>query len=158
VLCPSCGAEVEELDGPTHPYVAAAPGCWAGFGAMQARELQEWGYPPAHGLAVDAYAASHGGDGGDRRDRQSVAIHLAALYAVLEHGATPAERVLLLQRLTTPKRDWPRLDRPDGVPALTFLHAAQATDADDYDRRVRAWADAVWAFWAPVRETVETWV
>ena len=116
------------------------------------------GYPSAHGLAVDAYAASHGGDGGDRRDRQSVAIHLAALYAVLEHGATPAERVLLLQRLTTPKRDWPRLDRPDGVPALTFLHAAQATDADDYDRRVRAWADAVWAFWAPVRETVETWV
>jgi len=51
---------------------------------MQARELEQWRYPAVHGLAVDAYAASHGGDGTERRDRQSVLIHLVALCAVLE--------------------------------------------------------------------------
>jgi Family of unknown function (DUF5946) len=84
VRCPSCGADVAESDGPTHPSMVASPGCWAGFGAMQARELEQWRYPAVHGLAVDAYAASHGGDGTERRDRQSVLIHLVALCAVLE--------------------------------------------------------------------------
>ena len=158
MACPSCGAAVGEQDGPTHPYMVASPGCWAGFGALQARELADFGYPPVHGLAVDAYAASHGGDGTERRDRQSVAIHLAALCAVLEHGYGVEQRVALLQRLTTPKRDWRRLPRPDGVPARTFLHASAATDAADYDRRVREWAAAVWAFWTPCRSTVEAWV
>jgi hypothetical protein len=156
--CPSCGADVVEVDVPTHSYMRASPGCWAGFGELQARELQEWGYPPVHGLAVDAYAASHGGDGHERRDRQSVAIHLAALCAVLECGYDVDARIALLQRLTTPKRDWPPLERPDGFPALTFLHPAAAIDLADYTRRVREWAAAVWDFWAPVRPEVRSFL
>ena len=131
--------------------MVAPAACWAGFGELQARELQEWGYPDVHGLAVDAYAASHGGDGDERRDRQSVAIHLLALQAVLEEHATAQARVALLQRLTRVKRDWPRLDRPEGVPTRSWQHAAAAASLEDYERRVREWAQAVWDFWTPAR-------
>jgi hypothetical protein len=158
VACPSCGARVDEVEWPTHPYLVSSPGCWAAFGALQARELQEWGYPPAHGVAVDAYAASHGGDGSERRDRQSVLIHLAALAAVLEDGADTAARMELLERLTTPKRDFPQLTRPPGFPALDLLHAAAARDLADYDLRVREWAQAVWEFWSPAHPTVRTYL
>ena len=154
MLCPGCGADVGESDGPTHPYMVASPGCWAGFGAMQARELERWRCPAVHGLAVDAYAASHGGDGAERRDRQSVVIHLVALCAVLERDVASDARIALLQRLTTPKRDFPRLARPSGCPALTFLHAAGATELSGYERLVREWARAVWEFWTPAHPTV----
>ena len=158
MVCPSCGATVDDVDGPTHPYLVASAGCWAGFGALQARELEQWGYPPVHGLAVDAYAASHGGDGRERRDRQSVVVHLVALCAVLERGASAEARIALLQRLTTPKRDFPRLARPPGFPALTFAHAAGAGDLDEYTSRVRAWARSVWDFWAQAHPTVRTYL
>jgi hypothetical protein len=134
--------------------MASSPGCWAAFGTLQARELQEWGYPPVHGLGVDAYAASHGGDGRERRDRQSVVLHLVALCTVLDRGYSSVARIELLQRLAAVKRDYPRLDRPAGYPALDLLHAAAARDLDDYERRVREWAQAVWDFWAPAQAVV----
>ena len=150
--CDRCGAVVLETSGPTHAYIAAPPGCWAAFGALQAQEMTRFGYPPAHGLAVDAYAASHGGDGSDRRDRQSVAIHLLALRATFTADEPFEERIALLRRLANENRDWPVLDRPPGVPVLSLTHAADAADVDDYTRRVREWALAVWEFWAPEHE------
>ena len=128
--------------------MAAAPGCWAAFGELQADETARFGYPPMHGLAVDAYATSHGGDGVDRRDRQSVCIHLMALCAVIERDETAAGRIALLQRLTARKLQWPALERRDGVPALDHTHVAGAADLEDHGERVRAWAGAVWSFWA----------
>jgi hypothetical protein len=56
--------------------------------------------------------------------------------------------------LTTPKRDFPRLERPSGHPALTFLHAADAAGLADYERRVREWAEAVWRFWSSAHPRV----
>jgi len=52
---------------PAHPYVPAVAGCWALFGEVQADEMTRFGYPPAHAIVVDAYMASHPGDGTDRR-------------------------------------------------------------------------------------------
>jgi hypothetical protein len=121
---------------------------------MQADEYARFGYPPVHGVAVDAYAASHGGDGSERRDRQSVLLHLVALCAIFERDATSEQRIALLQRLARVKRDYPILARPDGYPALTFLHASGAADATEYDARVREWARSVWEFWAPAHEVV----
>ena len=46
------------------------------FGELQADELSRFGYRGVHRLVVDAYMAQHPGDGGDRRDRQSVFVHL----------------------------------------------------------------------------------
>jgi len=89
-LCPCCGALCSDIDGPTHPYMVASAGCWAAFGVLQADEAARFGYPLVHGLIVDAYAASHGGDGNERRDRQSVCIHLIALCAVIDVPRHPA--------------------------------------------------------------------
>lgn len=147
--CENCGARVAAIDGPTHAYMTSAAGCWAGFGELQACELSRFGYLPAHGIVVDAYAASHGGDGTQRRDRQSVFIHLMAICGVTERGLTPARRVALLQRVTTGHPDFPRLERPPGHPAQAFTDLLGAEDAGDYDRRARNWAAAVWTFWAP---------
>lgn len=152
--CPSCGALCLGADGPTHPYMVASAGCWAAFGALQADEMARFGYPPVHGLIVDAYAASHGGDGTERRDRQSVCIHLIALCAVIDGAQTPGARVALLQRLTRRKVDWPVLNRPPEVPALSHTHAAGAAGIDDYTQRAREWAGAVWSFWSPEHDRI----
>ncbi len=147
--CANCGARVAALDGPTHPYMISAPGCWAKFGELQASEMARFGYPPAHGIVVDAYAASHGGDGTQRRDRQSVFIHLMAICAVTEQGLHTARRNALLQRVTAGHPDFPWLVRPPDLPLQDFTELLGAEDAQDYDGRARAWAAAVWAFWAP---------
>lgn len=152
--CFQCGAVVDDLDGPTHPYMPSSPGCWAAFGALQADELTRFGYPPAHGLGVDAYAASHGGDGSQRRDRQSVCIHLMAICSILERGYDAPRRVALLQRLTRTKRDWPSLHRPAGVPALNLTDVRGAADLAAYDAAIRTWAGSVWDFWAPEHERI----
>lgn len=152
--CPNCGAVVPDIEGPTHAYMVSSPGCWAAFGELQADELARFGYPPAHGLTVDAFAASHGGDGSQRRDRQSVCIHLMALCRVLERGESLRRRMALLRELTARKRDWPHLARPPGVPALSHTHPAGAADLDEYTARVIEWAGAVWAFWAPEHERI----
>jgi hypothetical protein len=148
-VCENCGARVAAVDGPTHPYMVSAPGCWAGFGELQAAEMARFRYPPAHGTVVDAYAASHGGDGTARRDRQSVFIHLMAICAVTERGIGAPRRIALLQRATAGHPDFPLLARPAGHPSLSFTHLLGAGDADAYDTCAREWAAAVWAFWAP---------
>lgn len=152
--CPSCGALCSDIDGPTHPYMVASAGCWAAFGALQADEAARFGYPSVHALIVDAYAASHGGDGSARRDRQSVCIHLIALCAVIDCAETPRGRVVLLQRLTRRKVEWPALNRPAGVPGLSHTHATGAAAIADYTKRGREWAGAIWSFWYPEHDRI----
>ena len=111
-------------------------------------EFARFHYPPAHELAVDAYAASHPG-GSERRARQSSNIHLLSLCACLERGESHYRRLLLLRRLTERKLEWPLLTRPQGSPQLNHTHAAGARELGEYTRRVEEWARAVWDFWAP---------
>ena len=145
--CPQCLALVPDIDGPVHKYVPAAPGCWQIFGELQADELQRFGYPPAHRLAVDAYMAQHPGDGRDRRDRQSVFAHLAGLYALLELGLPAKRATNVLGRVVDGRDDFPILRRDAGPGELTVLHLLNARDQADYDRRVHQWAHAVWRAW-----------
>jgi hypothetical protein len=152
--CFSCGAPVASLDGPTHPYMRSSPGCWAAFGELQATEMARFGYPEIHGLVVDAYAASHGGDGAERRDRQSVFIHLMAICARLERDMDGPARIALLRRLTAQKRDWPVLWPPARTPAVNLTYLRDAGDAADYERRAREWARAVWEAYGPAQDRI----
>ena len=87
IRCLGCDALVSEQAGPVHAYMLAAPGCWALYGS-----LQQWkgaltgddGLTTAQ-RAVDCYAAQHATNP-DRRNRQSVAVHLMSLCASIEHG------------------------------------------------------------------------
>lgn len=148
VSCPQCGAAVPEVAGPVHKYVPSAPGCWQLFGQVQADEALRFRYPPAHRVVVDAYMAQHPGDGQDRRDRQSVFVHLAGLYAVLERHLPPAQATNLLRRVLGDRDDFPALARHDGPGELTIVHLVGARDQADYEDRALAWGRAVWQAWA----------
>lgn len=147
IACPQCGAIVPAGDGPRHVYVPAAPGCWAAFGALRADEMRRFPDSTDNNLVVDAYMAQHPGDGTDRRDRQSVFVHLVSLCAVLERGAPPADSPQVLRAVLAGRRDFPVLPRAHGPGELTVLHVADVADQADHDRRARAWAASVWDAW-----------
>jgi hypothetical protein len=138
---------VPESDGPRHVYVPATPGCWAAFGALRADEAMRFAGSRFNNLAVDTYMAQHPGDGSDRRDRQSVFVHLVSACAVLERGASPADSPTVLQAVLAGRREFPVLPRAHGPGDLTVLHASGARDLADHDERVRAWAASVWDAW-----------
>lgn len=155
IACPGCGALVPDVDGPVHKYVPSAPGCWKMFGEVQADESHRFRYPPAHRVVVDAYMAQHPGDGRDRRDRQSVFVHLVGLCAVLEHDLPhPYATRLLGDVLRHHHGDFPILARTEGPGPLTVLHMLGAAHLDEYERRAREWATAVWASWNAHHELI----
>lgn len=154
VTCPQCGAAVPDVTGPVHKYVPSAPGCWQLFGQIQADEALRFGYPSAHRVVVDAYMAQHPGDGHDRRDRQSVFVHLAGLYAVLEQHMGSAEATNVLRRVLEQHDDFPVLARDDGPGELTAVHLVGALDLAEYENRALAWGRAVWQAWTPHHELI----
>jgi hypothetical protein len=104
---------------------------------------------------VDAYMAQHPGDGSDRRDRQSVFVHLVGLCAVLEHDLPDTYATKLLGHVIRRRRgDYPILARTEGPGPLTVLHMIGAEHRDDYERRAREWARAVWDSWSAQHELV----
>ena len=144
VACPQCGALVPDIDGPVHVYVPSAPGCWAAFGELRSDEMLRFPEALANNLVVDAFMAQHPGDGTDRRDRQSVFVHLAAICAVLERGSAPSKSPNVLRAVLSGRTDYPILSRASGPGDLTILRVVGATDVADHDRRAHAWAESVW--------------
>jgi hypothetical protein len=148
IRCPGCHARVPDIDGPVHAYVPSAPGCWRIFGEVQADELLRFGYPPEHRLVVDAYMAQHPGEGQDRRDRQSVFVHLVALCALLERSVAPDQVTRLLGSLVGSRHDFPVLARAADPGAVNVGHMVGAVDLADYGARARQWGRAVWDAWS----------
>jgi hypothetical protein len=132
-----------------HPYINASAECWELFGMLQTLEMERFGYPRAHRVVVDAYAAQHPGDGTDRRDRQSVVVHLTSLCLLTERGADPSYAASVLRRMTSDAgRDFPMPERL-GPGELDLRHAWEAESLESYERRAREWGQAVWASYAP---------
>ena len=76
--CPGCGARyLPQVLDETHPYIGASPACWATFGEVLAREFGDTTFGRVHRQTVDIYAVQHPGTD-DRRQRQSVAVHLVS--------------------------------------------------------------------------------
>ncbi len=143
-----------DIDGPVHAYVPSAPGCWAAFGALRADEMLRFPGSEANNLAVDTYMAQHPGDGMDRRDRQSVFVHLVSLCAVIERGASPSLSPDLLRAVLVRHREFSVLRRAHGPGDLTVLSAMDAASLGDHDDRVRRWADSVWESWREHHATI----
>jgi len=121
---------------------------------LQTLEMERFGYPNAHRVVVDAYAAQHPGSGADRRDRQSVFVHLAALCLLTERGADPSYVTTALRRMSADAgRRFPMPERL-GAGELDLRHAWEAGSLASYERRAREWAQAVWASYAPAHATV----
>lgn len=164
VRCRGCGGDVPDVGGPTHPYMLASPGCWAVYGRWMADLARSSASPPGVGTHhVDCYAVQHP-DGAevDRRQRQSVAVHLVALCLLLDHGLPPAVATRARARTTetvaaaTGLDDWPLLAPPADRGGTTISDVARA-DADALGPVVRRWVEECWAAWDAHHATVRAW-
>jgi hypothetical protein len=157
--CPGCGALVSSADGPTHAYYGAAPGCWALYGEVLAREYGDFRYARLHRLTVDAYAAQHPGRP-ERRTIQSVAVHLIGLHLSLEaaagewagHDLSP-----VLQAAADRSAGYHWLEPPPSLGDVTVSDVHAAADPVEHLRTVRRWAEHTWAAWAPHHAQVRAW-
>ncbi|MBV9196164.1 MAG: hypothetical protein JO168_18665 [Solirubrobacterales bacterium] len=116
--------------------------------------MQRFGFQAPHGLVVDAYMAQHPGDGHDRRDRQSVFVHLIGLCAALDGHASQTHVRDLIRRVVQKHSDFPILSRGQGPGRLTVLHMVGATAFPDYEHRALEWAAAVWQSWSDEHERI----
>lgn len=157
IACPQCGALVPAADGPTHAYYGAAPGCWALYGEVLAREYGDYRYARLHRLTVDSYAAQHPGRP-EPRAIQSVAVHLVGLQLSLEQpeAGRPLEPILQAAADASDELHW--LAPPPSPGAMTVVDVHRAgDDAAAHLAAVRAWAESVWAAWAPHHGQVREW-
>jgi hypothetical protein len=147
---------VPDTDGPTHAYMPAAPGCWALYGEVLAREYEERAWAAGHRLAVDAYAVEHAGSP-DRRNRQSAVIHLMSLCLILERGGDETQARRVLSNAARGAREWPALKPPDSF-ALTVVDVRAAGSAAEHLELVRRWAEGAWVAWEREHDRVRAWL
>lgn len=156
--CPGCGAAVPRIDGPTHRYLAGAPGCWRAFGEILAAEFGDPAFFPVHAMTVDTYALQHPGMPSPQTIR-SAAIHLAALCVVLERGYD-ATRAMAVRRLPRERLGeeliW--LEPPASRGTVTVLDVIGATSGEEHRDRVERWAAATWDAWGEHHDLVRGWV
>lgn len=157
VRCFGCGALVLDVDGPTHDYMLAAPGCWALYCS-----LEDWkshlAMPGAVAVVqdlVDAYAAQHPAHA-DRRNRQSVAIHLMSLCLALERGGSGALRRSSLGRWA--HREYPQLQPYPSRYEVTVREIADAGRDGDRVTVIKQMTASTWSSWAAHHPAVRGWL
>jgi CTP:molybdopterin cytidylyltransferase MocA len=154
--CPGCGIRVPApAAGPTHEYIESSPGCWALFNDLLAREFGDPSYGRVHRHTVDVYAVQHPGVD-DRRQRQSVALHLVGLCHWLEHDLEQDRLNAITQRLASAGRDWPWLEPPAAY-AMTVADVHRARTGAEHRALVRHWAQATWDAWVEHQPRVREW-
>ncbi len=162
--CVGCGGLVPDVIGPTHPYMRASVGCWQIYGEVGARWHGQPVAGPSRWHHVDAYAVQHpGGAEHDRRQRQSVAVHLVALCLLLEVGQPPEQAPawrgrttqVVLGRLSL--ADWPYLPPPSDLGAVTVADVHAESSPTEQEARATAWLKSAWAAWRDHHPTVGTW-
>ncbi len=156
IPCVGCGAHVPDIEGPTHRYIESAPGCWAIYGEVLAREYSDYRYARLHQLTVDTYAVQHPGKPSPQ-SIQSVAVHLMSLYLVFEEGRASWETAQVMQRAASQKGRFKWLDPPASRGKLTVLDVHRAETPDEHAQRVEEWARDVWHSWSAHHQTVRAW-
>ena len=155
VRCSGCGAVVPDVSGPVHAYMHAAPGCWAlycGLEDWKASLAADHDAPTLIQHLVDSYAVQHAANP-DRRNRQSVAVHLMSLCASLEQGIPGARLRHMIGTWTG--REYPLLvPRPDAY-RLTVRDLA---DAQDRPGLVADMARAAWTAWSAHHDQIRAWL
>ncbi|MHB8425474.1 MAG: DUF5946 family protein [Gammaproteobacteria bacterium] len=158
-LCPcrGCGGLFEEIQGPTHRYLEASPGCWAAYGEVLVREYSDPAYYRIHRLTVDAYAVQHPGQPSPQ-SIQSVAVHLISLCLVLERGIEMTRATAAIQAAVAHKENYIWLAPPSSLGSITVADIHRAQDAAEHEKLVRAWAASAWSAWSPHHATVREWL
>ena len=153
--CPGCGTRyLPHAVDDTHPYVGASPACWATFGELLARDADP-AFGSVHRHSADVYAVQHPGSD-DRRQRQSVALHLVGMCHWLEHDLPPGRLNEATQGLAAADRDWPWL-APFPAYGVTVVDVLAARTGPEHVALVRRWAEATWEAWSTHHATVRVW-
>ena len=143
--CPACGYEADETGGPTHAYMSPSAPCWAQYGEVLAREYSDAGYWASHRLLTDAYCGQHS-IGEDRRARQSLHIHLAALMMHFEDQAEENHIVSFLRNAASVK-DFCFLETPAANSIFGIDEIYAANSALGHGEAVRRYARQVFDAW-----------
>ena len=144
--------------------MTASPGCWQLYGELMARAYAQPAVPALQALSVDCYAVQHpDGAAADRRQRQSVAVHLIAL-SLLRDASRPPQHVARLRgrisQLALPRlglADWPYLAPPNEYAPVTVADVHRAAGTPGYPDMLEAWTRAAWTAWAAHHDTVRAW-
>lgn len=155
IACPGCGVVIETEAAATHRYMTSSPGCWDRFGQIMAEQYRA-DRMSFHQLSVDAFAASHVGDGSPQAI-QSVAIHLMTLCLFIEHGTDPVNGPKL-HRLMVERPAFTALPAPDFTNRTNVLSMTLGADDDLARAQAWEWARDVWDAHADNQETVRTWL
>src|SRR4051812_19320736 len=143
IPCIGCGGLVPDIEGPTHRYIGASPGCWAIYTELNAGSLPP---SPRSALAVDAYAVQHPGVAGPQ-STASVWTHLIALHLVLEGGWRVDQAIRLRAAAADAIRGWPWLAPPASMGDVTVVDVSGAPAAERA-APVERWIDAAWSAWS----------
>ncbi len=144
--CIACGF-VGAHPGPVHAYMSFSPACWARYGEILAREFEDRQYFEAHRLLVDACCGHHS-IGPDRRARQSLHIHMAALMLHFEDRASKPEIVAFLGNAARIGEFAP-LEVPPASPLVSMDAIHAATNAQEHGQAVAEYARQVHEAWEP---------
>lgn len=148
--CFACGGSFVSVEGPTHKYMLSSPGCWNAYGEVLAREYENpILFGAVHRLTVDAYALQHPGDASDRRARQSVWVHYAALHLSLRNSEDHSRIPSIMQKLTL--RTFPALP-PAPAHFEVTLEDVLAQGETNHVSAVKAWADCAFEAWAELED------
>lgn len=148
--CFACGGSFVAVEGPTHEYMLSSPGCWNAYGGVLAREYENpMLFGAVHRLTVDAYALQHPGDASDRRARQSVWVHYAALYLSLHKQEAHSRIPSVMQKLVA--GTFPALPPPPARFDVT-LEDVLAQGEINHVSAVKAWADCAFEAWAELED------
>ena len=154
--CIGCGAFVPRIEGPIHPYMTSAPGCWLIFGEVNARYFGNEAAASYRQLCADAFAVQHPGIATVRQAVQSVCVHLMSLYAQLELGI-PSERMPIHNRPALEQRGeryhW--LTPPSFENSLT-VRSMLSSDKEPLEA-AREWAQSAWSAWSEHHAQVRAW-
>lgn len=146
VPCIGCGGLVPDIEGPSHRYMLASPGCWAAYTEMLSGGMGRPSPQPHGALTVDAYAVQHPGVSNPQAT-QSVWVHLITLHLALE-CTWPVEQLVRIRRLCADSSaGWPWLEPPVSMGPMTAIDVVEAA-GDESGETVRAWIDGAWAAWA----------
>lgn len=156
VCCVGCGATVPGGEGPRHAYMLSAASSWERYCSLEDWKAGLVG-EEAIGVVqdlVDCFAVQHAANP-ERRNRQSVAVHLMSLCCGVERAWTGRQRRARIG--TWVGREHPVLEPRAVRFALTVSDVAVAPPRER-PAIIESMASATWAAWWAHHGVVRAWL